>query len=109
VLRSNPEVDAFLARLAATDRPVPDFLVEELLAALPASDRDILTAASLDETLDGNLDTVLPDRTDAGPVLDRFASEMGLITTDIEAGDPDLGLEPIQRLASIHTRAVRSG
>jgi LuxR family transcriptional regulator, maltose regulon positive regulatory protein len=119
VLRSNPDVDAFLARFAATDRPPPDFLVEELLAALPAGDRKILTAVSLDESLAGSLATVIPDTMDAGPVLDRLASEMGLVTHVGAAGDR-YRLNPLladylraerahrpQVAADLHARAAR--
>ena len=94
VLRSNPDVDAFLARFAATDRPLPDFLVEEALAALPAGDRKILTAVSFDESLAGSLATVLPDTMDAGPVLDRLASEMGLVT-HVGAAEDRYRLNPL--------------
>ena len=118
-LRSNPDVDAFLARFAATDRLPPDFLVEELLAALPAGDRKILTAVSLDESLAGSLATVIPDTMDAGPVLDRLASEMGLVTHVGAAGDR-YRLNPLladylraerahrpQVAADLHARAAR--
>jgi LuxR family maltose regulon positive regulatory protein len=119
VLRSNPDVDAFLARFAGTDRPVPDFLVAEVLDALPVGDREILTAVSIDESLAGSLATVLPDRIDAGPVLDRLASEMGLVTRTGTAGDR-YRLNPLlaaylraerahrpQVAADLHARAAR--
>ncbi len=72
-LRTGGDPDTFLERFAADSRPVGDFLVGEVLAALPAADRAALATVGVGEEAD-------PE------VLDRIARETGLVAKMSEPG-----------------------
>jgi LuxR family maltose regulon positive regulatory protein len=57
-LRGHPEPDRFLAEFAGTDRAVADYLIAEVLARLPAGNREFMLRTCL-------VDTVSPELADA--------------------------------------------
>jgi LuxR family maltose regulon positive regulatory protein len=79
VLRGGADPGGFLKRFAAAGAPIADFLVGDVLAALPAADRDLLAAIGTGEPVTGPLAAVLSRRGDAGQALERLVQESGLV------------------------------
>ncbi len=79
-LRRGSASSSFLERFAAADsEPKADFLVGEVLAVLPAVDRDLLAAVSIGGPVTTALAVTLSGRRDAGTALDQMARESGLV------------------------------
>jgi LuxR family transcriptional regulator, maltose regulon positive regulatory protein len=100
-LRGAADPDKFLERFAASTRPVSDFLVGEVLAALPSTDRDVLSSVSIGEPVTAERAATLTGRADTGSTLDRLARDTGLVTR-IRAPAATYSLHP---MASAHLRA----
>ncbi len=79
-LRRHPDPDAFLADFSGDERPVADYLVDEVLAGLGETQRETLRRVSPAETLPSGLAVELAGREDAADVLDEFARSTGLVT-----------------------------
>jgi LuxR family maltose regulon positive regulatory protein len=78
-LRTGMNPQQFLERLAANECPLADFLIGEVLAALPTADRDVLSAISSADPATVEQATALTGRPDAGAVLARLARDTGLV------------------------------
>jgi LuxR family maltose regulon positive regulatory protein len=78
-LRDGADPAPFLHRFAHVAQPTADFLVGEVLAGLPATDRDLLAVISASEPVPVTRDTVLSGRTDADQALNRLVRESGLV------------------------------
>jgi ATP/maltotriose-dependent transcriptional regulator MalT len=64
-LRGGADPAPFLRRFAHTAQPAADFLVGEVLAGLPAADRDLLAVISASGSASAARSAVLSGRTDA--------------------------------------------
>lgn len=95
VLCGGVEPDAFLARFAATSRPVADFLVDEVLTSLSERDRELLAAVAEDDPR--------AVRADARDGLERLARLTGLLTP---AHRPLPGYR-VDPLVAAHLRTTR--
>jgi LuxR family maltose regulon positive regulatory protein len=100
-LRWAADPDEFLDRFAASTCPVADFLVPEVLAALPSIDRDVLSAVGIGEPVTAERAAALTGRPDTGRILDRLARDTGLVTR-VRAPAPTYILHA---MASAHLRA----
>ena len=85
-LRGHGDPDGFLAEFSGDERPVADYLVDEVLAGLGESQRETLRRVSPAESLPSGLAVELAGREDAGDVLDDLARSTGLVTG---TGAPD--------------------
>ena len=79
-LNSHPDPDRFLAEFSGDERSVADYLVDEVLTGLEASQRETLRRVSVAEALPGGLAVELADREDASDVLDELVRRTGLVT-----------------------------
>lgn len=78
-LRQAPDRDAFLADFASDDRAIADYLVGEVLAALPEGTWDFLVAISVCDEVAPLLAAVLSGRDDAGAILDQLERDNSLV------------------------------
>ena len=73
----------FFAAFADTDRAVGDFLLSEVLAALPSELVDFLTATSVLDTFDAELCAAVTGRDDAAALLERvIAANLFVVELD---------------------------
>ncbi|WP_345419333.1 AAA family ATPase, partial [Actinomycetospora chlora] len=87
-LRDHPDPGRFLAGFSGDDRPVADYLVDEVLAGLPADRRELLGRVAVDDAAPAALATRLAGRDDAVPLLDELARDTGLVSGSGGPGDP---------------------
>lgn len=92
---SADDPEAFLADFSGDDRSVADYLVGEVLDALPAPTAEFLTLASVADPLPGALAEEITGRTDAAEVLDRLARDTSLVA---EIGDGERSYRVLQLL-----------
>ena len=78
-LRGGADPAPFLQRFAHVAQPAADFLVGEVLAGLPAADRDLLAVISASGPVTAARGTVLSGRIDADQALSRLVRESGLV------------------------------
>ena len=74
-LREAGDVDRFLADLAGNSKAISDYLVGEVLSALPSGTTDVLRAVSVCDELSAGLAVALTGRPDAGEVLASLERE----------------------------------
>ncbi len=79
-LRGHADPDAFLAEFSGDERPVADYLVDEVLTGLGPTQRETLRRVSPAESLPSGLAVELAGREDAADVLDELARSTGLVT-----------------------------
>lgn len=78
-LASHPDTTDYIARLAGDERPLADYLVAEVLAALSADTVDLLIAVSVVDIVDPDLAARLSGHADAGAMLDQLARDNALV------------------------------
>jgi LuxR family maltose regulon positive regulatory protein len=110
----------FVNDLVGTDRAMSDYLVEEVLQALPKQTRHVLDAVSVCEIVSASLAAALCDLPEAGDILDALERETGLVYRT-GPGRARFVVEPLLRahlladlrrrhpeiVASLHVRAAR--
>ena len=77
-LREAGDVDRFLADLAGNSKAISDYLVGEVLSALPSGTAEVLRAVSVCDELSAGLAVALTGRPDAGEVLASLERETAL-------------------------------
>ncbi len=77
-LREAGDVDRFLADLAGNSKAISDYLVGEVLSALPSGTTEVLRAVSVCDELSAGLAVALTGRPDAGEVLASLERETAL-------------------------------
>ncbi len=118
-LRGHPDPDRFLAGFSGDERPVADYLVDEVLTALAAEQRETLRRVSVAKTLPAGLAVELAGRDDAVDVLDDLVRSTGLVTGTGAPGAEyrvaellrshlvaDLGRQGPELVARTHRRAA---
>ena len=78
-LHSQEEPDRFLEAFSGDDRPVADYLLDEVLSQLPEDAADLLRRVSISTPVPAALAAELSGRADAADVLDALAGSTGLI------------------------------
>ena len=78
-LREAGDVDRFLADLAGNSKAISDYLVGEVLSALPSGTAEVLRAVSVCDELSAGLAVALTGRPDAGEVLASLERETALV------------------------------
>ncbi|MBL8925247.1 MAG: hypothetical protein JNM77_03280 [Pseudonocardia sp.] len=78
-LRDAGDVDRFLADLAGNSKALSDYLVGEVLSALPPGTTEVLQAVSVCDELSAGLAVALTGRPDAGEVLASLERETALV------------------------------
>ncbi|MDT7577823.1 MAG: LuxR family transcriptional regulator, maltose regulon positive regulatory protein [Pseudonocardiales bacterium] len=89
---------SFLTQFSGDDRSVADYLVGEILAALPVDLQDFLRVISICAPVPVALAAELSGRDEAGSVLDRLEHQTSLVT----ATEPRRDLYRIQELLRTH-------
>lgn len=79
-LRNHPDPDRFLADFSGDDRPMADYLADEVLAHLSSAERDLLRRTSITDPVPVALAAELSDRADAADVLADLERRSGLVT-----------------------------
>ncbi|WP_433787831.1 LuxR C-terminal-related transcriptional regulator [Actinomycetospora sp. CA-101289] len=79
-LRGHPDPDRFLAEFSGDERPVADYLVDEVLTGLAPEQRETLRRVSVARALPAGLAVELAGRDDAADVLDDLVRSTGLVT-----------------------------
>jgi LuxR family transcriptional regulator, maltose regulon positive regulatory protein len=79
-LREHPDADRFLADFSGDDRPMADYLADEVLAHLSPAERDLLRRTSIADPVPVALAAELSDRADAADVLGDLERRSGLVT-----------------------------
>ena len=110
----------FLSHFSGDDRPVADYLVDEILSGLPADLHDFLRVISICDPVPATLAAELSGRDDAGNVLDRLEHETLLVTaTGPRRADyriqellrtyliADLQRHGVRRVAGLHAVSAR--
>jgi ATP/maltotriose-dependent transcriptional regulator MalT len=92
-LAGRDDVEAAVEHFDGDNRAVADYLVSEIIAGLDESERHIVMAASVSETVDAGLTVELAGRDDAGEILDRVAGRNEFLSR-VE-GTPDYRFHPI--------------
>ncbi|WP_345341395.1 AAA family ATPase, partial [Actinomycetospora succinea] len=87
-LRDHPHPERFLEGFSGDERPVADYLVDEVLAGLAEPHREVLRRISVAARVPAALAPRLTGRTDATEVLDELARDTGLVTGSGAPGDP---------------------
>ncbi|MDD7942374.1 LuxR C-terminal-related transcriptional regulator [Actinomycetospora lutea] len=87
-LRDHPDPDRFLEGFSGDDRPVADYLVDEVLAGLGDVQRDVLRRISVARGVPSALAGRLTGREDAAELLDDLARTTGLVAGSGAPGDP---------------------
>ena len=78
-MASQDDVSAYIAGFAGDERPLSDYLVAEVLAALSDDKVDLLVATAVAETLTPELASKLSGRQNAGAVLAQLARDNALV------------------------------
>ncbi|MDD7936570.1 LuxR family transcriptional regulator [Actinomycetospora straminea] len=87
-LRDHPDPDAFLAGFSGDERPVADYLVDEVLAGLTEAQQEVLRRISVAPRVPAGLAPRLAGRDDTAEVLDDLAHTTGLVAGSGARGDP---------------------
>ena len=111
--------DAFLDQFSGNDSSVADYLVGEVLSALPDDTQEFLRVISISDPVPSRLAAQLTGREDAGSLLDRLAHHTALLTATGQHGDTyriqellrtylsaDLHRQGPTRAAELHTTAA---
>ncbi|MHC1560853.1 LuxR C-terminal-related transcriptional regulator [Actinomycetospora sp. C-140] len=89
-LRGHPDPDRFLASFSGDERPVADYLVDEVLGGLAAPHVEVLRRISVAGRVPAGLAAALAGREDAAQLLDELARDTGLVAGTGARGDPYL-------------------
>ena len=100
-MAETPDGDAFLAEFSGDERSVADYLVAEVLSALPPETVQLLQATSVCEKIPLGLAGALCGREDAGRVLAELERRSGLV----RPVGRDRGTWRVQPLLSTYLRA----
>ncbi|GLZ47560.1 helix-turn-helix transcriptional regulator [Actinomycetospora sp. NBRC 106375] len=87
-LRDHPDPDRFLASFSGDERPVADYLVDEVLGGLAAPHVEVLRRTSVAGRVPAGLAAALAGREDAAQLLDELARDTGLVAGTGARGDP---------------------
>ena len=87
-LRDHPDPDRFLAGFSGDERPVADYLVDEVLAGLAEPHREVLRRISVAARVPAGLAPRLAAREDAPELLDALVRDTGLVAGSGAPGDP---------------------
>jgi LuxR family transcriptional regulator, maltose regulon positive regulatory protein len=79
-LRGHPDPDGFLAAFSGDERPVADYLVDEVLGGVGEAERETLRRVSPARSLPSGLAVELAGRKDAVEVLDELGRSTGLVS-----------------------------
>jgi LuxR family maltose regulon positive regulatory protein len=114
---TNP--DAFLDQFSGNDSTVADYLVGEVLSALPEDTQEFLRVISISNPIPTALAAKLTGREDAGSLLDQLAHHTSLLTPTTRTRDAyriqellrtyltaDLHRQGPTRAADLHTTAA---
>jgi LuxR family transcriptional regulator, maltose regulon positive regulatory protein len=112
--------DAFLAQFSGDERSVADYLVGEILCALPEDVQEFLRVISISQPVPTRLATALSGREDAGCLLDRLEHQTSLLSPIGGARDSytiqellrtyllaDLRRQGVNRAEALHAVAAR--
>jgi len=112
--------DGFLDQFSGNDSAVADYLVGEVLSALPDDTQEFLRVISISDPVPSRLAAQLTGREDAGSLLDRLAHHTALLTATGQHGDTyriqellrtylsaDLHRQGPTRAAQLHATAAR--
>ncbi|MEJ2862030.1 helix-turn-helix transcriptional regulator [Actinomycetospora flava] len=86
-LRDHPDPDRFLAEFSGDERPVADYLVDEVLAGLAEPQREVLRRISVAARVPAGLAPRLAGRDDAPELLDALVRDTGLVAGSGAPGD----------------------
>jgi len=78
-LAAHPEPDAFLSAFSGDERPVADYLADEVFSRLSEEDGELLRRVSICDPIPSALATDLCDRADAADVLSALERSTGLV------------------------------
>jgi LuxR family maltose regulon positive regulatory protein len=78
-LRDHPDPDRFLAAFSGDERPVADYLADEVIAHISDEDRDLLRRTSIVDPIPAPLAVELSGRADATDALSAIERTTGLI------------------------------
>ncbi len=78
-LRDHPDPHAFLQEFSGDERPVADYLADEVFSAISSDERDLLRRASICDPLPTPLAAALSGRADAADVLAALERRTGLV------------------------------
>ncbi|PVZ05402.1 helix-turn-helix transcriptional regulator [Actinomycetospora cinnamomea] len=87
-LREHPDPARFLDGFSGDERPVADYLVDEVLAGLSEPHREVLRRTSVAARVPAGLAARLAGREDAAELLDDLARDTGLVGGSGTAADP---------------------
>jgi LuxR family maltose regulon positive regulatory protein len=112
--------DGFLAQFSGDERSVADYLVGEILCALPEDVQEFLRVISISQPVPTGLATALSGREDAGSLLDRLEHQTSLLSPIDRGRDSytiqellrtyllaDLRRQGVNRAAALHAVAAR--
>jgi LuxR family transcriptional regulator, maltose regulon positive regulatory protein len=78
-LRGHPDPGAFLADFSGDERPVADYLADEVFSVIAPDQREVLRRASISDPVPTSLAAELSGRPDAGDVLSDLERSTGLV------------------------------
>jgi LuxR family maltose regulon positive regulatory protein len=78
-LRGHPDPSLFLADFSGDERPVADYLADEVFSAIPPDQLELLRRASISDAVPTALAAELSGRADAGDVLSRLERSTGVV------------------------------
>ncbi|GAA1209027.1 LuxR C-terminal-related transcriptional regulator [Pseudonocardia alaniniphila] len=112
--------DAFLTQFSGDERSVADYLVGEILCALPEDVQEFLRMISISQPVPTRLATTLSGREDAGCLLDRLEHQTSLLSPIGRGRDSytiqellrtyllaDLRRQGVNRAEALHAVAAR--
>jgi LuxR family maltose regulon positive regulatory protein len=78
-LRGHPDPGSFLADLSGDERPVADYLADEVFATITPAQRELLQTTSISDPVPTALAAELSGRADAGVALSTLERSTGLV------------------------------
>jgi LuxR family transcriptional regulator, maltose regulon positive regulatory protein len=78
-LRGHPDPGSFLTDFSGDERPVADYLADEVFSAITPDERELLRRASVSDPVPTALAAELSGRADAGDVLSALERSTGLV------------------------------
>jgi LuxR family maltose regulon positive regulatory protein len=78
-LRGHPEPQRFLDAFSGDERPVADYLADEVISAISADEADLLRRVSITDPIPGSLAAELSGRPDAADLLGALERTTGLV------------------------------
>ena len=112
--------EAFLAQFSGDDRSVADYLVGEILSALPADVQEFMRVICISDPVPVGLAAELSEREEAGSILDQLEHQTSLVTATGPRREAyrvqellrthllaDLRRQGMKRVAGLHAVAAR--